>query len=251
MIRKSTLLTLGLLVSLEMLAPRASFSDLRAKGLAKSSASTNISKSAMLSIGCVLVAAYFCFRESNSKKVTRALDVWNKVESSLRRVQTLQDVQKFLQKFNNLEQDVFNSYEELSARYMNLAPWNWTLEMKVAYKRMKFLFILFKHKEVICCQKDMTEEELCKLSRVKYGAQTPYALCRYSNLLDDGIKEIFVLSKEFSCSFGKFVKEKLQIAFNVLIHSDHYMYEQRCLSDANQKTVATACDDAFKFKYHR
>lgn len=190
---------------------------------------------------CALISGivgYTLFRETNNTKIKRALTIWHTAYSSLSQVKTLSDMQLFLQKHSFLEHDVAISHGELEARYMSSCkPWNWTDDMRDAYTKIKILDLLFEHKEIICAQQSLHEDEICKIARLTYGNKTCYALCECLEKLHQSINMIKNICIQDGYSFLSEVFVRLQKAHKTLAASEHYAYEKRCLSDACHKIM--------------
>lgn len=186
---------------------------------------------AFIAAGVYQTGKYILNRESNSSKVKRALSIWSQMNTELKQISSVQELQDFIYTFKDLESDVYNSYNSLSDRYGSwVKPWNWTADMQIAYTKMQLVSRIFRYKDILLMNHESNESELITIATGSCSMNTAYPICAYVEKLNLDIKNL----KSFVDSYkaAAVVLEKISHALQVLVSSQTYVAERRALEDA-------------------
>lgn len=166
--------------------------------------------------------SYWMYREPNSVKIERASNLWTSVKTDLFSVQNFQDLQEFFTKYDSLSKEVQHSYQEISARYSFIKPWNWSGEMKDIYEKISFLSVVFNSKQIMFMTTNPDEGQLLHQIR-KYYADAKYPLLKAVSCFEDDIK--ILSSSLYKTTASQLLIDLLSSALTQIKVSSEYVKE--------------------------
>ena len=169
-------------------------------------------------------AMYLYCREANGAKIQKVDRLWRHVTDNVARVRP-EDLSKLVPIFKDFDIFAYELQADLQGRYVNwLTPWNWFPSMRLAYKKVTMLSILFRHLEVLgSWHATISDGEIERLGKTICAGQ--YSATMFVASLNDEISTMSKISQDVYCPFGKVLCDHLVAIRNIVMQSNAYRQE--------------------------
>lgn len=197
-----------------------------------------------LVVVCMACTIYWIQREPNSAKVRRAQLLIHNYKQQCKpiflEINSEQDLKDFVARMNDnknvcigLRKIVQASYKELQDRYVSkFKPWNWTDDMRQAYKEIQevdeafcVLTIMNKYKNFITHSDKMPLKDLVYQFASSFEITHPWYTT--AQQIEEDLKEITSLRHEYFSCYG-FLQKILSKSLQQIRMTDEFMQE-KCL----------------------
>jgi hypothetical protein len=210
-------------------------------GVLPNSTQANDGASTVVAVGATAMVVgttvYLAYRESNASLIQRAYKLIDAYEGSVQRhligLATSKDIAEFASKPAAFKKDMMLVYDQVEDIYGRLGnrycswvtPWNWTPEMKQAYKdikrfhqELKVIKMMFQY--ALFLPESITEQTVVQTARMVSSGASAYPIIYCVDTLTADIA--FIRSLNFYLPCGQIYIELLDKAKSILLASKAY-----------------------------